>query len=100
MRKPDPRNCYTGNLGRRHFSTPRDTIMSMSPEEYALQGTRCPHCKSRAIQCVGTSEFCSRSCYNTMLCNTCGANWDEEYVLAGYINLDISETKNAPNLDP
>lgn len=59
-----------------------------SPQEYAQAGGyRCPVCTSSHLDCKRVEIFAAGA-YQGIICNCCGAEWTDSYLLTGYINLE------------
>jgi DNA-directed RNA polymerase subunit RPC12/RpoP len=60
----------------------------MTQEEYIRDPNQCPHCRSRNI--VGRSGLDAEAgvAWQVIGCRDCGARWQDEYKLVGYVDLE------------
>ena len=65
----------------------------ISSDEYvklAQNGeTRCPSCGDRFMFWTGLENDTKSLVSQVLICQSCGATWEENYVLTGYINLVV-----------
>lgn len=68
----------------------------MSNEEYIQrQGARCPNCRSLNIV-GGSFATYEHGVYQTVICYTCDASWNDIYVLSCYDSFELEEGLATP----
>lgn len=61
----------------------------LTPDEYVEDhGAFCPVCQSNDLL-GGAFEADVNCAWQRITCNSCGATWNDTYVLTGYDNLEI-----------
>lgn len=61
----------------------------MTNEEYVeKQGLVCPACGDKDVTATDSPEVNGRYAFQPVCCNTCRAQWTDEYMLVGYSNLE------------
>lgn len=64
-------------------------MTKLTNQEYVdHDGDRCPKCSSPQIS---REPFDPRTYTKSHDCNSCGATWDEYYILGGFMNLELQE---------
>lgn len=61
----------------------------MTNEEYVEKwGLVCPVCGGKDVTATDSPEVSGRHAFQPVCCNTCRAQWTDEYTLVGYSNLE------------
>lgn len=58
-------------------------IRPITNEEYCQESSHCIHCKGYNIE-GGSIDLDSNYATQQITCNTCGAEWEDTYILTGY----------------
>ena len=69
----------------------------MTKEEYvAAYGEKCPSCEAEGVDTHGRIQADGHRAWQCCSCSTCGAEWTDEYELAGFGDLTDKDGKEIP----